>query len=48
VDYKEILKKHGIKGYFIVRQVREPSILCQGLVIKKTDKERGNLPVLIH
>lgn len=39
-------KKHNIKGYFFVRQIRKPTILCQGLTIQKSDKDRGNLPLL--
>lgn len=45
---EETLKKHNIKGYFFVRQIRKPTILCQGLAIKKSDKDRGNLPLLSY
>jgi len=29
----EILPKYGVKGYFIVRQKRIPTSLCQGLSV---------------
>lgn len=47
-DYKEVLKKHKIKGYFMVRQIRTPNIICQGLVIQHSDKDRGGLPCLLQ
>lgn len=46
-DHLAAFNKHKIKGYFFVRQTRIPNILCQGLVINHTDKDRGGLPVLI-
>ena len=45
-DWKEVLKKHKIKGYFFVRQKRVPTILGQGLVIGHTCKDYGSLPIL--
>lgn len=32
-EIKNTLKSYGVKGYFIVRQKRIPTILCQGLAI---------------
>jgi hypothetical protein len=46
VDWTEIFKKHKIKGYFITRQKRIPTILGQGITIGLSDKERGSLPVI--
>lgn len=46
VSQAEIFKKHKIKGYFFVRQVRVPNILCQGLILQQTDQDRGGLPCL--
>ena len=45
-NFQYILKEHKIKGYFIVRQIRVPNILCQGLVIQQTGKDLGGLPCL--
>lgn len=47
-SYIEVLKEHNIKGYFFVRQIRKPTILCQGLAIQKSNKDHGNLPLLAH
>lgn len=43
---KQFWKDHKIKGFFFVRQKRIPNIICQGLILKQTDKERGALPCL--
>lgn len=45
-DWKDVFKKHKIKGYFFVRQKRIPMTLAQGLVIGLTGKDYGSLPVL--
>lgn len=42
----QFFKKHRIKGYFFVRQKRIPTVLGQGLVIGKTTKPYGSIPVL--
>ena len=42
----QFFKENDIKGYFIVRKTRIPTILAQGLAIGLTDKDRGALPVL--
>lgn len=44
---RQFWKNHKIKGFFFVRQKRIPNILCQGLILKQTDKERGALPCLV-
>lgn len=41
-----VWEEHNIKGFFFVRQKRVPNIICQGLVLKQTDKNRGALPCL--
>lgn len=45
-NWKDVLKKHKIKGFFFVRQKRIPTILGQGLIIGHTDKDRGSLPFI--
>lgn len=45
-DWKDVLKKHHIKGFFFVRQKRVPQVLAQGVIIGLTDKEHGSLPIL--
>jgi hypothetical protein len=45
-NWKEVLAKHNIKGYFFVRQKRIPMTIAQGLVIGLSDKDHGALPVL--
>ena len=42
----EELNKLGIKGYFFVRQNRKPVIISQGVIIGKTTKNFGSIPVL--
>lgn len=42
----EFFEQNDIKGYFIVRKTRIPTIIAQGLAIGLTDKDRGALPVL--
>ena len=46
ITYKDVFKKHNIKGFFFVRQKRVPTILGEGLVIGLTHKECGALPVI--
>lgn len=46
VYWKDVLKKHKIKGYFFVRQKRIPTILGQGLVIGHSCKDFGSLPLI--
>lgn len=46
--WKDALQKHNIKGFFFVRQKRLPNILCQGVMIGKTAKDFGNVPVLMN
>lgn len=47
-SWKEELQKHNIKGFFFVRQTRLPNIMCQGVMIGKTAKDFGNVPVLFN
>lgn len=42
----EFFEQNDIKGYFIVRKTRIPTIIAQCLAIGLTDKDRGALPVL--
>jgi hypothetical protein len=43
---KFLLERHGIKGFFFVRQKRIPTILAQGMVIGLTTKDHGSIPIL--
>lgn len=45
-SFEQVFKKHKIKGYFVVRQKRVPTILGQGVMIGLTDKEHGALPFM--
>lgn len=46
IPWKDVLKKHNIKGFFFVRQKRIPTIIGQGLVIGLTHQLCGALPVI--
>lgn len=43
---KFLSEKHGIKGFFFVRQKRIPTVIAQGLVIGLTTKDFGSIPIL--
>ena len=43
---KFLLERHGIKGFFFVRQKRIPTTLAQGIVIGLTTKDYGSIPIL--
>lgn len=43
---KFLNEKHGIKGFFFVRQKRIPTTLAQGIVVGLTTKEYGSIPIL--
>ena len=43
---KFLNEKHGIKGFFFVRQKRIPTVIAQGLVVGLTTKDFGSIPVL--
>lgn len=43
---KFLLERHGIKGFFFVRQKRIPTTLAQGMVIGLTTKDHGSIPIL--
>ena len=45
-DWKDVFKKHKIKGYFFVRQKRVPTILAQGLVVGLAKKDYGSIPAI--
>ena len=46
-DLKKFLsERHGIKGFFFVRQKRIPTTLAQGMVIGLTTKDHGSIPIL--
>lgn len=42
----DVLRKLNIKGFFIVRQKRIPTIIAQGMVVGLTGRYNGCLPVL--
>lgn len=46
--WEKVLVDLDVKGFFFVRLKRIPTILGQGVVIGKTDKDRGALPVLMN
>lgn len=39
-------ERHGIKGFFFVRQKRIPTVIAQGLVVGLTTKDHGSVPIL--
>ena len=39
-------ERHGIKGFFFVRQKRIPTVIAQGLVVGLTTKNHGSIPIL--
>lgn len=43
---KFLSERHGIKGFFFVRQKRIPTTFAEGLVIGLTTKEHGCIPIL--
>lgn len=43
---KFLSEKHGIKGFFFVRQKRIPTVIAQGLVVGLTTKDFGSIPIL--
>jgi hypothetical protein len=43
---KFLSERHGIKGFFFVRQKRIPSTLAQGIVVGLTTKHHGSIPIL--
>jgi hypothetical protein len=46
-DVKKFLsERHGIKGFFFVRQNRIPTTLAQGIVVGLTTKDHGSIPIL--
>lgn len=45
-DTENLFEKHGIKGFFFVRQKRIPTILGQGITIGVTNKSFGCIPVI--
>lgn len=47
VYWKKFLgERHGIKGFFFVRQKRIPTVIAQGLVVGLTTKDHGSIPIL--
>lgn len=43
---KFLSERHGIKGFFFVRQKRIPTTFAEGLVVGLTTKEHGCIPIL--
>jgi hypothetical protein len=43
---KFLSERHGIKGFFFVRQKRIPTTLAQGIVVGLTTKHHGSIPIL--
>lgn len=46
ISTASLFNEHKVKGYFFVRQKRVPTIAGQGVVIGKTKKDFGSIPVL--